>query len=360
MIDRIAARAALARLLLGVVAMLLAAGLAELAARALHQPPWWNRLLSEQRRAERHEYRRNRHHLRDRDYDTPKTPDTRRVLFVGDSFTFGLGVRDDAKIFPEILERRLNETRPLPGVERIEVLNAAVSGSYAWDWIHVWRKVSREFDPDVLVIVFFLRDGTHKQFARDFFARVRREIAAPGAASRLYRHSALWRLLRDEIDRRKVARQYARMLDHDYFADGIGSSSWRKAQQELGRLADAAARQSVSAGFVVFPALVELNEDYPFRKICETVGAFARSLGMPLHDLLQDFLGEDAPSLWVSPFNQHPNERAHEIVARALLPFVSELLRAHEAGRATVMEPPRRAPAESPAVADREPTSGSP
>src|SRR5262245_53690355 len=48
--------------------------------------------------------------LRDREYPVERTA-SRRILFLGDSLTFGWGV-EKAKTFEESLETKLNETRP--------------------------------------------------------------------------------------------------------------------------------------------------------------------------------------------------------------------------------------------------------
>jgi hypothetical protein len=42
--------------------------------------------------------------------------------------------------------------------------------------------------------------------------------------------------------------------------------------------------------------------------------------------MLPDFQGQRGPELWVSTYDQHPNAQGHAIAARALLPFVRELL----------------------------------
>ena len=79
--------------------------------------------------------------------------------------------------------------------------------------------------------------------------------------------------------------------------------------------------------------MIELNDAYPFRRICDLLQEFAVQHGMPVHNLLPDFMGEDAPSLWVSSRNQHPNERGHQIAADSMLPFVKGLLDSREAGK---------------------------
>ena len=69
----------------------------------------------------------NSHGLRDYEYPLTKPPGTYRIIMLGDSTTFGWGVRlEDTAA--KILERKLNEARSA-GYKRFEVINAGV-GNY--------------------------------------------------------------------------------------------------------------------------------------------------------------------------------------------------------------------------------------
>ena len=70
----------------------------------------------------RHSVYINEHGLRNRDIDLARQPDKRRVLVLGDSFTFGVIVSGEA-LFTSQLERKLNE-----GGGGYEVVNAGVPG----------------------------------------------------------------------------------------------------------------------------------------------------------------------------------------------------------------------------------------
>jgi len=65
--------------------------------------------------------------LRDYEYSLAKSPETYRIMMLGDSTTLGWGVPLEATV-PKLLERELNEGRA-PGIDRFEVLNAGV-GNY--------------------------------------------------------------------------------------------------------------------------------------------------------------------------------------------------------------------------------------
>ena len=77
---------------------------------------------------------------------------------------------------------------------------------------------------------------------------------------------------------------------------------------------------------VIFPILVQLNRDYPFKGICEVINTFGIENDIPTHSLLPVFMGKHGPSLWVSGYDQHPNEQGHLIAANSIVPFLRELL----------------------------------
>ncbi|MFT5444526.1 MAG: lysophospholipase L1-like esterase [Myxococcota bacterium] len=314
------------RLALSLFGLVLGIIACELIARFAWQEPWYERLLDEQRTNETHTYTRNQWNLRDRDYASPKPEGRRRVLMLGDSFTFGQGVVNDQEIFPEILEANLTKTRIAQGKSSVEILNGGLPGSLTDEWLRVWEATSQAFDPDVLVIVFFLRDGTRTASVPEFFDKIRADIAQRNKRSRLYKTSYLVRMLQDATDRKRVASLYAERFQSSYFGAEHQTGEWRTAQKNLIKLKQLAQERAVEVGLVVFPVLVELNEPYPFQQIVDTVSQFSVDTGFAVHNLLPDFMGEYAPNYWVSSFDQHPNARGHALVAERLEPFVTGLL----------------------------------
>src|SRR5438128_10499896 len=91
------------------VGLSLAFGVTEVLLRMSYRAPWYMQLVSEQGHGERLAYRRNQLGLRDQDYPTTKPSFTRRVLVLGDSFTFGLGVGHASSLSKWLLERSRNQ-----------------------------------------------------------------------------------------------------------------------------------------------------------------------------------------------------------------------------------------------------------
>ncbi len=308
-----------ARLALAVVLTLLCL---EAFARLTYEAPWYERLIEDQRPGHA-EIHKNGLGLRGPEYREQKPPGTKRVLVLGDSFTFGNGVGDDQAVFSRRLESQLRAD----GLD-VQVLNGGLPGSLTADWVALFDRVQPAFQPDVVLIVFFLRDGTKTAAMTDFFGPIRDEIVARNRASWLYGHSALVRLVRDRFDRLRISGDFSQAIRRGYLGTPEQQQEWRNAQANLRALRERAARSGARIGLVVFPILAGLDESsYPFADVCAVLDGYARREGMPVLDLLPAFRGHSSHDLWVSSANQHPNEEGHRIAAEAIRPFLEDLLR---------------------------------
>ena len=78
-----------------------------------------------------------------REYAMARAPGTRRIVLLGDSFTFGFGA-EDGEVVSAVLEERLNAAEP--GV-RSEVLNMGVSGFGQAEELVTWQERARDWRP---------------------------------------------------------------------------------------------------------------------------------------------------------------------------------------------------------------------
>lgn len=89
--------------------------------------------------------------LRDREFPYEKPPGTRRILCLGDSFTFGYGVRAD-ETFAKLLERSLNESDS--SNHRWEVLNAGIGSTGTAHQLALYETECYKYSPDFVVVCF--------------------------------------------------------------------------------------------------------------------------------------------------------------------------------------------------------------
>ena len=90
--------------------------------------------------------------LRDREYPYLKPPGTKRILVLGDSYTWGYGVANE-EIYTEVLEETLQQKYP-----HYEVINAGVSG---WGTDQQYLFLVNEglkYSPDLVIVAHFFND----------------------------------------------------------------------------------------------------------------------------------------------------------------------------------------------------------
>ena len=114
----------------------------------------------------------------------------------------------------------------------------------------------------------------------------------------------------------------------DYRESYLGSpdrtQQWNKCRRAFADARDRCRAKGVRLAVVIFPMLVQLGPEYPFRDVHEAVAAACGELGIPVLDLLPAFEGKDGPSLWIAPDNGHPNLEGHAIAAAAIGRFIAE------------------------------------
>lgn len=253
--------------------------------------------------------------LRGPEVPARKAPDETRLLFLGDSFTFGEGVADDEP-FPVLVAAALGRRDP---AARYRAVNAGVSGYNTRDEVVYLERRWLDYDPDLVVLTFYLNDAyDDARFGPLIMGRAQGQLLEDvQSPSRLVR----WALvgIRSRLASRRTRRIYASQFTD---APAVGGHDWQDSQAALRRAATLLADRGVPLVLVVFPELYELGEAHPFTGIYETVEAFGRSLSVPVLNLYPTFRGRAAESLWVHPTDHHPNPAAHRLAAEAITAFL--------------------------------------
>ena len=234
-----------------------------------------------------------------------------RILGVGDSFTFGTGVRQEHTFLARLAER-LEADQP----GRFEVLNLGVMGYNTPQELALLEHVGPDLDPQLVVLCLFLNDmeggGTH-------------ELFNVGARRRgLARYSMLADRIVYMLQRK---RQIADLTASYHASFAPDSPGWQRAQRLLVEERQRLETRGTRLALMIFPVLWDLGEGYPFKAVHATVSAFARENSIPVLDLLPAFEGHRGPELWVHATNQHPNEVGHRIAGDALYDFVTDLMK---------------------------------
>ncbi len=260
---------------------------------------------------------------RDDEHPLAKPPATRRVVALGDSFTWGVGVEfEDA--WPQRLERALTRRRS----ERWEVVSLAKPGMNTVEEAEQLATEGFAYEPDLVVLGYCLNDSeddtaAETRRARDWEALREARQAHPGL---LADHSALYRMVSRRLWATREGHRRVAAYHSQYAPDYAG---WMAAQGALRRMAALSQDRKVPLVVMVFPLFGNpLDRRYPFADIHADVGMAVAQAGWahPL-DLLPAYRGLDWRLLVVDGENdEHPNEIAHRIATNVLVSTLDDLL----------------------------------
>jgi len=260
--------------------------------------------------------RRNSLGFRGPEWTPEPAAGTARVLFIGDSFTYGRGVGEE-NLFTSVAARELStSSRP------VESVNVSKPGWDTHDEVAALEKWGLGYHPGLVVIVFFLNDATHLDSNPAIAWRMNRELNQRDGW--LNRASRLYDTADYAIRKWSVTRQTVADYRDSYLGSPEHSALWERCRLALARGRDLCRERSVPMCVVIFPMLVRLDRNHPFRDVHEAVAGACREIGVPVLDLLGAFEGRDGHSLWLAPNNAHPNIEGHEIAGKAIAAFIRE------------------------------------
>lgn len=249
-------------------------------------------------------YRCNAFGFRDDEFELAKAPGELRVLAIGDSFTFGVGVRGEAA-WPQVLERRLAEERADP----VQVINAGFAGGHEPSQYAEWlASDGLLFAPDAVVLGFCLNDCSPLV-----------PMVARMAPPRPRTPSRLWDLIVDRLDppgKNDGPLDFGKILTKD-------TASWDATRRGLEQMRDLCTSAGVRFVVAVFPMLSELGPKSPYRSLHLAVKQACDDLGVESLDLSSVVEPKDDDrALWAHPTDQHPNEWVQRLFADGILDYL--------------------------------------
>jgi hypothetical protein len=254
--------------------------------------------------------RRNAAGFRGPSYSDTKPPGTYRIAIVGDSFTFGNGIRQEDR-FSDLLQAQLPS--------RIEVLNFGEPGANTPEHEKRVEEVLRTVHPDFILLQWYVNDMEDD----DVTGRPAPRPLVPPMHDWLNARSALYNVANIKWAETQVRLGWQRSYV-DYINDRLSNPHGQSAQSDnrhLRALIDHSRTAGVPIGIVLFPdTAAPLNDSYPFGYLHDRVLATCADYGMTCVDLRQDFAKvKDHRQLWASRFDHHASARANVIAAERIL-----------------------------------------
>ncbi len=248
------------------------------------------------------------------------SPGQKRIVFLGDSFTAGHGIKRIDDRFTDRIAAWLERKEP----GKYVVANFGEPG-YEASMIEGLAKailVDKQAEVSMIVYVYNINDieGYDRHMQESLG-----QINASPPQTFLLRDTYLLNWLYF----RYVQFKYAKGTSYyDDLAKAYRSEAWKGLRAKLSQLHRDCVEAHVDFRMVLFPFMQNLGPDYPFREADAKLVEFCKSEKIPVLDLEPVFRQHAGENLTVSRFDAHPNERAHAIAAEAIVrDLLSDLVR---------------------------------
>lgn len=251
-----------------------------------------------------------------------KKPDQQRILCLGDSFLMGKDV-SESDTLPAQLEKI---------TQKHQVINAGCGGWNTVQEFYDFQERGIHLKPD-MVLLFYVLNDTHFRKKLNPWRRFKESISM---------HSALYRLLmvtwiriedrlRKQVDvdiqknnpSTEKTETPALLSMKDWNEDfQEGKKGWEESKKALTKLKALCDQQKIPFMVVLYPWLVQLDEQYPFQPVHQTISQFCQKESIPFFDLFPYYKGHFAFDLWVGEKDSHPNAQGQKIAAEAVYHYL--------------------------------------
>lgn len=261
-----------------------------------------------------------------------KPAGTRRVLTIGDSYTYGIGVEEE-----ETFSRRL-EAMLRARVGKVEVVNGGTPSFNAYQ-IATWLETrGMGFAPEVVVYAAYFNDPSPPHGAAGVAALLESTEEGVGYdrfCERSYllsfvrcAYRMLWyypkKTLRPENRSKQARREWIATHGQIMLLGEVDLTGYFAQIERMRRRAEAGGARFLMA---LIPDLAQLSEP-GLQAFNRKVAAWCETAGIPFLDAtpLYEAAG-DPEALYLLPRDFHTSAKAHAILASALVPMVEPALR---------------------------------
>ncbi len=264
---------------------------------------------------------RNSHGYRDKEYSYKKPAGIYRILVLGDSQTFGHGIKKLEDTWHKKLEVLLNKGLPKP---RFEVISLAGEGWNTDTQLYELFENGFNYNPDLVLLAFYHNDIPNpKYFECD--AEYLELLPNDSFSNKIKKNSKIYIFLKLRINKllEKIGKKPSFI---DCSQKVFQSRGWEMEKIYLNSIVTATSIKNIHLLIANIPLLYKLGNNYPLTDTYSKLENYFKSLDVDFIDLFQQgFKGLDANKLIVSKIDRHLNEYGAEVVANTLYKNLSLL-----------------------------------
>ncbi len=292
-------------------------------------------------------YRINSAGLRGPEVPLGKRDAERRILFLGDSVAFGVGLNEEDCFVWQVAQLANTLHEPdgtqvtADAARQTTVVNCSVIGYSPWQEYHLLKATGLQYDPDVIVQVFCLNDLGQKYNLVQYGGSTR-DLAPPDPSA--FEWSGMYRMARAlSFQWFGPTRAELKARDDAYLPENfIGDPDVPYIQEafaatfdNMERIVELAKGRGIPMAIVCFPHAGQIDETASAAVAVRVAGpqrrlaAFCRERGIPFLDLIPAYraYGENhnLKGDRLFPDGTHPTPEANRVAAEAIHAFLLKL-----------------------------------
>jgi lysophospholipase L1-like esterase len=270
-----------------------------------------------------------------------RSPGWRRVLYLGDSVTFGYRIARPEDTFPFLADSLVEARDSIP----VETVNLAVEGYSQWQEAIVMADEGARYRPDLVVVGFVLNDVTEmfhlprfggaeegfqmRHAASSWIERVLDGSAIVYEVQNLTREIKAKRRLGEDVRLGAIKQQALEVETLMRRPDQANvKTAWDFALADLQKIADRCSALDIPLLVVAFPFAEQLDDPRGLGAPQRVLEDYTRARGIAYFDLLP-YLSALAGVQRVTPLfldEDHLSPHGHRVIAQLLAPVIAEQL----------------------------------
>ena len=250
--------------------------------------------------------------FRDMEFSVLKRAGTRRIAVVGDSISFGSGIRNINDAYPKLFEGYLNN-----GSKKYEVYNFGIPGYDADDELETIKNKVVNYKPDIIIIEYYENDLENVDPELQSTENIE-NWQIPVAGFWLREISYTYYFFESRFNRAAenigIKKKWLDTLNTTY-----NSETNREYNLKVyGNISKIAKENNATVILVIFPVISDFK-NYQFQIVHEFAKEIAQKNNFYFVDLLDEFKKYPADRLVVNKYDYHPNELGHQVAAEKIL-----------------------------------------
>jgi len=268
----------------------------------------------------------NAHGFHELDWAPSELDQSKVILNIGDSITFGANIKDFNQVYGKVLQSLIQQNFP---EENYIVYNAGVGGYNIWQERALLQELTGKIKYDMVLLGLCLNDSSPKMYVSEDIkgavVNVSGEIESTKEifSRKFFNRFKLYVMFREAA--KSMQRRYPKLFPsstmwHNVLVNGEG---WRSLKDTILEMHNSLAQDGIELVVVIFPYAHQLKLEAKDNIIQNDLLKFCQSYSIPCFDLFSNYKQNSQLIQWDEE-GIHPDENGHQLAGEAIYYYLVE------------------------------------